>query len=97
MKLIFVIQGEDVPMPAEAGDTFSSLRARALAVSRNTGRPESDWEIRNEHGRLLSEQRSVADSEVADGELVFLSLRVGAGGSTFDEMTRALRFWLATV
>jgi hypothetical protein len=75
--VLFIVNGEDVPVQADPDLPLALAKRRALTLSRNTGRPDQDWELRHETGVLVDEE---AASSTVDGRRLFLTLRVGAGG-----------------
>jgi hypothetical protein len=80
VHLIFVINGQNFPVEANAHEPLLSAVQKALATSRNTGRPPEEWEVRDANGVLLEKNRKIGDIGLRDGAQLFLSLRVGAGG-----------------
>lgn len=70
-----VVGGEEEKVEVEANDALSLVRWRALVLSRNLGRPETDWEMRDDLGRMVELSASPRLERY-----YFLSLRVGAGG-----------------
>lgn len=82
VKLIFIINGESFPVETNVNAPLSAAVERALSQSGNTGRPLSEWEVRDSSGVLLDTSRKVKDLGLKDGARLFLSLRVGAGGNS---------------
>ncbi|MFI5298499.1 MAG: DUF2604 domain-containing protein [Polyangiales bacterium] len=80
VPLTFVVNGEDVPVELDLNAPLSEGRRMALDQSRNTGRPAEDWEIRDEAGRLLEPAMTPSSLDLLPRALLFLSLRIGAGG-----------------
>jgi hypothetical protein len=80
IQLIFIINGANFPLEVNLNETLESAVARALAESGNTGRPPSEWQVRDANGVLLETQRKLKDFGFANGTRLFLSLAVGAGG-----------------
>jgi hypothetical protein len=80
ISLIFIINGANFPLEANLNETLESAVARALAESGNTGRPPSEWQVRDANGVLLETQRKLKDFGFTKGTRLFLSLAVGAGG-----------------
>jgi len=78
--LIFIVNGEDVPVEANETSPIDTAKDKALAVSHNTGRPPNEWEIRNERGALLDPNTPVSDLDLINGSHLFLTLQVGFGG-----------------
>jgi hypothetical protein len=81
ITLIFIINGADFPVQTNVNAPLKQAVARALADSHNTGRPPSEWQVRDAAGVLLEVERKIADYNFQDGTRLFLSLGVGAGGS----------------
>lgn len=80
VSITFIVNGEDVLVDANPASPLHALRNKALAMSKNTGRPPDEWEIRDQRGILLSPEQSVESFHFSDGVRLFLTLRVGAGG-----------------
>lgn len=81
LQLVFVINGVNVPLETAVEPPLKEAVARALAESHNTGRPPSEWQVRDVSGVLLEVDRKIKDFEFTDGTRLFLSLAVGAGGT----------------
>lgn len=81
VTLIFVINGEDVEIKVNVNEPLSAARDQALAKSHNTGRPPSEWEVRDANGVVLPVEQKVKTFNFPNGTKLFLTLRVGAGGS----------------
>lgn len=89
MILIFLINGEDVPVETDELEFLYKARNKALADSHNTGRPAEEWEIRNEKGELLDPNTRVSfGNDLKNGSKLFLTLEVGFGGSTENDSNR---------
>ena len=82
LTLVFIINGQDWPVEANAKAPLRSAVQRALAASQNTGRPPEEWEVRTAQGVLLETSPSLEDLGLVEGTRLFLGLRVGAGGNT---------------
>jgi hypothetical protein len=81
ITLIFIINGENFPVKTNVEAHLGGAVDRALSESKNTGRPPSEWEVRDASGVLLEIGRKIRDLGLKDGSRLFLSLRVGAGGN----------------
>jgi predicted nucleotidyltransferase len=82
VRLKFIVNGEGIELDAAADEPLSVAVAEALAKTNNTGRPPSDWELRLESGIIIADQtRTVAESGLAAGTVLYLSLKAGAGGN----------------
>jgi hypothetical protein len=78
-QITVVVMGEDVVLPCTPATTIAELRHDALVWSRNTSRPEEDFEPRDENGRMLYLGTTV--DQLSAWPLVYLSLAVGSGGA----------------
>jgi hypothetical protein len=78
--ILFIVNGEDVPIRIEKKAPLAEARNKALSVSKNTGRPLEDWEVREESGAWLEPSCPIEDFNFVSGVRLFLTLRVGAGG-----------------
>ena len=81
IRLVFIINGVDYPVEVNVEAPLAVAVERALAESHNTGRPPDEWEVRNAAGVLLEKGRTIEDLGLKNGARLFLSLRVGAGGT----------------
>lgn len=81
MRIVFIINGEDVPVDCAPWTALATARAWATEESHNTGRPAEDWEIRDERGNRLDPTRRVGVCNFRDRERLFLTLGIGVGGS----------------
>ena len=82
IRLVFIINGENFPVETNVHALLLVAVERALVVSGNTGRRDPrEWEVRDAGGVLLEVDRSIKDLGLKDGARLFLSLRVGAGGT----------------
>ena len=82
--VILIVNGEEVITGINMTDPFSVTVARALRQSHNTGRPATDWELRDLDGNFLDDTKSPESYGVEPGTRFFLTLHVGAGGGERD-------------
>lgn len=81
ITIVFIINGEDVPVETNVHPPLKEAVSRALQQSGNTGRPDpAEWEVRDANGVLLDQNRRIEDFRFSSGVRLFLTLRVGAGG-----------------
>jgi hypothetical protein len=80
VQLIFIINGVNFSLETNVNPPLKEAVARALQESGNTGRPVSEWQVRDVNGVLLEVERKIKDFGFTDGTRLFLSLAVGAGG-----------------
>jgi hypothetical protein len=81
VDILFIVNGEDVPVDAQLEATLATARDQALIVSRNTSRPPHEWEVRDQKGVQLPVEHSVGSFRFPPHVKLFLSLKVGAGGA----------------
>ena len=79
ITLIFIINGENFSVETNINAPLTAAVQRALSESGNSGRPLSEWEVRDSAGALLDMTRTVKELGLTNGARLFLSLRVGAG------------------
>ncbi len=76
----FVVNGESVRMEIGTAEPLSDAVRVALAQSGNLGRPPEEWELRTEAGALLDQSQSAKDHSLGNGAVLYLTLKIGAGG-----------------
>lgn len=81
IKLIFIVNGEDVTIHASVEERLAVARDKALTDTHNTARPFDEWEVRAETGEFLDPEATIEALHLSSGTRLFLTLRVGAGGS----------------
>lgn len=82
INLIFIINGANFNVETNVNAPLSEAVGRALSGSGNTGRPVSEWQVRDSNGMLLQTDLKIEDFRFSSGTRLFLSLAVGAGGSS---------------
>ncbi len=80
IKIIFIVNGVDVPVDVNLNAPIQTGRNKALELSNNTGRPPEEWEIHNDAGEPLVPSNKASQLNLKDGDRLFLNLKVGAGG-----------------
>lgn len=80
IKLIFIINGQDLSIDADSRAPLIEAVQKALTESGNTGRPVEEWEVRDVSGVLLETHRTPKALGLHNKARLFLSLKVGAGG-----------------
>lgn len=81
ISITFIVNGVDIPIEANIHQPLKVARDKALKDSNNTGRPVDEWEVHNDKGEALDSSQKIADLGLKDGDRLFLTLKVGAGGS----------------
>jgi Protein of Unknown function (DUF2604) len=80
VTLVFIINGASYSIDTNVHPPLKEAVSRALAESGNTGRPASDWQVRDANGNSLDPDRKISDFGFSNGTKLFLNLAVGAGG-----------------
>lgn len=82
VQVKFVVNGEPVEVAIDPEVPLSVAVQQVLQQSNNTGRPLTDWELRDDMGRLLSTDRSFAEHAwLAEDNYLYVTIRVGVGGA----------------
>ena len=79
--LLFIINGDEVPITASPEETLAEARNVALEVSKNTGRTTEAWEVRKDSGELLDVRQTISGLALERHEKLYVTLRLGVGGS----------------
>lgn len=78
-SLVFIVNGTEVALDhLGLSEPLRAARNKALAESKNTGRPPDDWQIKDAAGNQLDPDRRL--DTLPPGTKLFLTLGVGAGG-----------------
>jgi len=80
LDLVVVVSGVATPVRANVNQRLEHVVREALRESGNAGQPPEDWELRRENGELLDQSLRVGDAGLADGAVLTLQPRAGAGG-----------------
>jgi hypothetical protein len=81
MIIVFVINGDDTEIDTDSQVPLGTAVQQALAVSKNTGRPASSWQVRNVDGVLMEQGRVIEEFKFSERERLFVSSDFGFGGS----------------
>jgi Protein of Unknown function (DUF2604) len=81
LTLVFVINGQEVSEIVNVHAPLVTAVHKALTDTGNTGRPFDEWETRDASGALVETNRKVSELQLANGTRLFVSLKVGAGGT----------------
>lgn len=80
ITLKVVVNGTETELKVHAGTPLRQVRTEALQKSGNVGRPEDEWQLKDEHGNPYDLNQTVAGVGLHDGDLVWLSLNAGVAG-----------------
>jgi hypothetical protein len=80
-----LLQSLSMALPYEAKvykkTILKDIMEEALEKTYNSGRPLSDWEIKDFNGKMFSPSQTVEDILPITDNLISLSLKAGWGGS----------------
>jgi len=77
-----VVNGQPVPVKANAQDEILEVVQYALKESGNSGQPVENWELRDASGHPIDTAKKVGAIDIKEGAKLFLSLKAGVGGSS---------------
>ena len=80
IELTVIVSGSDVAVTVNPSQRVEHVIREALRESGNQGQPVDQWELRRESGEVLNPGDRVGDIGLADGDVLTLQPRVGAGG-----------------
>ncbi|MEN3236379.1 multiubiquitin domain-containing protein [Methylobacterium ajmalii] len=81
ITLRIVVNGAEAQIKVREGTPLEKIRREALETTQNIGRPDDDWEFKDEAGNVLDLAQTVAGLGLHDGDLLFLSLKAGVAGA----------------
>lgn len=80
LDLRVVVSGSEQQVRVNVHEPLGHAVREALRLSGNAGQPPEEWELRTDGGQLLDQAGRAGEAGLADGQVVFLSPRAGAGG-----------------
>lgn len=80
LDVVVVVSGVPRAGRINVNEPLAHLVREVLKESGDDGRGADDFELRTEDGRLLDLAVRGKDSGLADGQVLFLNPRAGAGG-----------------
>jgi hypothetical protein len=81
ITLRVVVNGTETELKVHPETPLAQVRTEALQKSGNVGRPEDEWQLKDEHGNPYDLTKTVAGVGLHDGDLVWLSLNAGVAGA----------------
>jgi hypothetical protein len=84
-ELTVVVNGDPIQPKVGADTLLSVVVTESLALAKAVGRPEDQWEIKNESGTVLDQALSLHEAHVESGATLYLSLKTGAAGEMVSE------------
>lgn len=80
LDVVVVVSGVPRPGRVNVHEPLEHLVREVLRASGDDGRNAEDFELRTEDGRLLDLTAHAGAAGLADGQVLFLNPRAGAGG-----------------
>lgn len=81
LQLVIVVNGVETLVEGNVQAPMRVVAQHALNASGNSGRPLSEWELKDEQGRTLDLERRLGDFGFAPSAVLYLTLAVGVNGS----------------
>lgn len=82
VRVKFVVNGEPVEAAINPEAPLSAAVQQVLRQSNNTGRPPTDWELRDDRGQLLATDHSfVEHAWLTENNYLYITVRIGVGGA----------------
>jgi len=81
MNVQCIVNGFPYVLDMDPDSILVGLRLRALEAGGITGRPPSDFDIRNDKGEWLAPWMTMAESGLEEGSVLWVTIRIAAGGS----------------
>ncbi|WP_028350611.1 DUF2604 domain-containing protein [Bradyrhizobium murdochi] len=80
VKITMVVNGQPVVIKAVEQQPLHVVCQKALEDTKNLGQPPENWEIKNEAGELLDQNKKVGEFGFGEEVTLFLSLKAGVAG-----------------
>ena len=80
ITLKVVVNGTEIALKIRPDTPLAQVRTESLRKSENVGRPEDEWQLKDEQGTPYDLSQTVAGVGLHDGDLVWLSLKAGVAG-----------------
>ena len=81
IQLVVVVNGVETVVDGNVHAPLRTVAEHALQASGNSGRPLSEWELKDERGLLLDLDRPIGSFGFAPNALLYLTLTVGVNGA----------------
>lgn len=78
VTLIVIVGGDEYAVPANKHAPLHTIIPEALKLSKNTGQPPENWDLKDVSGNPLDGNMKIED--LPEDAKVFLSLKAGIGG-----------------
>lgn len=81
VSIVVVVNGVEAIVSANLNAPLRTIAQHALSETGNTGRPLSDWELKDQAGNPLPLDRKVGELGLPPNAVLFLTLTVGVNGA----------------
>jgi hypothetical protein len=81
IRFTVIVNGVETHVVTDADSTLRSVATRALEGTQNTGRPLSDWELKDAKGIPLDLDRAIREFHFPVAIILYLTLAVGVNGT----------------
>lgn len=81
LQLVVVVNGVEALVEGNIHAPLRTVAEHALHASGNTGRPLSEWELKDEEGRPLDMDRPLGSFGFPANAVLYLTLSVGVNGA----------------
>jgi hypothetical protein len=82
IRVLVVVNGIEATIDAETNSPIRAVVERALAQTHHTGRPITDWELKDAQGIPLELNRKIKEFHFSSNVVLYLTLVVGVNGCT---------------
>jgi hypothetical protein len=79
-QLLVVVNGVEIPVDANLNAPLRTVAQHALNATGNSGRPLSEWELKNDAGVLLDLDKPVGSFGFGPHTVLYLTVSVGVNG-----------------
>jgi hypothetical protein len=80
IELRIVVSSTETLVRANIHEPVNAVIQKALAQTKNEGRPASEWELRDGTGQIIAPDKTVGSYGFQDGTLLYLQPIVGVNG-----------------
>ena len=83
VELRIVVSSTETLVKANTHEPVNAVIQKALAQTKNQGRPASEWELRDGTGQIIAPDKTVGSYGFENGTLLYLQPIVGVNGDGF--------------
>jgi hypothetical protein len=81
VELRIVVSSTETSVTANIHEPVNAVIQKALAQTKNHGRPASEWELRDGTGQVIAPDKTVGSYGFENGTLLYLQPIVGVNGN----------------